>query len=494
MAPQDEKLCFDLDFRYFLAAKDIPAHIACLWQYFSLAKCRKGLESWVVSVPAAKHASNAKGSDRVQLLRFGIRFTHKTATYADIDEARVILKDAFNTAAQHVRGMSNAPARERGLLEYNKLLRLYVTVKNDDSWSWGNWGLSSYYYNGTTPDDDSAISAMERFKQKYQEVRPTHLFTPPIHILTTIQTVPCDVTLDTSAHTSSAASELLAETSGDKWRLRKLIPSLNRRHDVDIFNDWIRWAIENHATILACATEAHSNAQQASDSVAEVTKFSNPKEKRAILNRSMWEKFASIFDRDHHNKYTEASAKLNDQAISLQEDAKAMKVLLTQGWKPLDPTGSRLRPYRVLTMPTVNAQLSQHAIACRLLTLYANTNIEHDQLLSIWERPDADKKLLVSLLGADIAQMETPTGRISKLCNEMERFEAGQRALRKGETKLVKGLKKMEGKLERLNKDSVKARNKFAAGQLRAQKGKLSGKLEDLESDTDSGYSYDEKK
>ncbi|KAI8178045.1 hypothetical protein K4K51_004922 [Colletotrichum sp. SAR 10_75] len=455
MAPQDEKLCFDLDFRYFLAAKDIPAHVACLWQYFSLAKCRKGLESWVVSVPAAKHASNAKGSDRVQLLRFGIRFIHKTATYADIDEARVILKDAFHTAAQHVRDMSNAPARERGLLEYNKLLRLYVTVKNDDSWSWGNWGLSSYYYNGTTPDDDSAISAMERFKQKYQEA------------------VPCDVALDTPAYTSpaSAASELLAETSGDKWRLRKLIPSLNRRRDVDIFNDWVRWAIENHATILACATEAHSNAQQASDSAAEVTKFSNPKEKSAILNRSMWEKFASIFDRDHHNKYTEASAKLNDRAISLQEDAKAMKVLLTQ----------------------VNAQLSQHAIACRLLTLYANTNIEHDQLLSIWERPDADKKLLVSLLGADIAQMETPTGRISKLCNEMERFEAGQRALRKGETKLVKGLKKMEGKLERLNKDSVKARNKFAAGQLRAQKGKLSGKLEDLESDTDSVYSYDEK-
>ncbi|KAF5525741.1 hypothetical protein CGCA056_v003912 [Colletotrichum aenigma] len=453
MAPQDEKLCFDLEFRYFLAAKDIPAHVACLWQYFSLAKCRKGLESWVVSVPAAKHASNAEGSDRIQLLRFAIRFTHKTATYADIDEARVIFKNAFNTAALHVGRMSNAPARQRGLLEYNKLLRFYVTVRNHDSWSWGNWGLSSYYYNGTTPDDDSAISAMERFKQKYQEA------------------VPYSVTPETPTRTSFAASELLVQASGAEKRLRKLVPSLNHRHDVDFFNDRVRWVIEGHASILACATEAHSNAQMASDSAAEVTKFSNPKEKSAILNRSMWEKFASLFDRDHNNKYTEATAKLNDRAISLQEDAKAMQALVTQ----------------------VNAQLAQHACACRLLTLHANTKIEHGQLLSIWERPDADKKLLVSLFGADIKQMEAPTGRFSQLCNEMERFEVGQRALRKGEKRLLKGLKKMEGKLERLNKDSVKARNKFAAGQLRAQKGKLSGKVSDLESDTDSAYSYDEK-
>ncbi|KAI8302100.1 hypothetical protein K4K59_000616 [Colletotrichum sp. SAR11_240] len=453
MAPQDEKLCFDLDFLYFLAAKDIPAHVACLWQYFSLAKCRKGLENWVVSVPAATHASNAKGSDRIQLLCFAIRFTHKTATYADIDEARVIFKNAFNTAALHVRGMSNAPARERGLLEYHNLLRFDLIVRNDDSWSWGNWGLSSYYCNGTTPIDESAISAMERFKQKYQE------------------TVPYSITLITPARTSSAASELLAQASGSERCLRKLMPSLNGRQDVDVFNSKVRSVVEKHANILACATEAHSNAQLASDSAAEMTKFSNPDKKKAILNRSMWEKFASIFDRDHHNKYTEASAKLNDRAISLQEDAKAMKALVTQ----------------------VNAQLSQHASGCRLLTLYANTKIEHGQLLSIWERPDADKKLLVSLFGADIKQMETPTGRFSQLCNEMDNFELGQRALRKGETKLVKGLKKMESKLDRLNKDSVKARNKFAAGQLRAQKGKVSGKLEDLESDTDSAYSYDEK-
>lgn len=391
--------------------------------------------------------------------------------------------------------MSNAPARQRGLLEYNKLLRFYVTVRNHDSWSWGNWGLSSYYYNGTTPDDDSAISAMERFKQKYQEVRPPHLFTPPIHILTTTQAVPYSVTPETPTRTSFAASELLVQASGAEKRLRKLVPSLNHRHDVDFFNDRVRWVIEGHASILACATEAHSNAQMASDSAAEVTKFSNPKEKSAILNRSMWEKFASLFDRDHNNKYTEATAKLNDRAISLQEDAKAMQALVTQGWPslPHDPTGSYLRPHHVLIMPTVNAQLAQHACACRLLTLYANTKIEHGQLLSIWERPDADKKLLVSLFGADIKQMEAPTGRFSQLCNEMERFEVGQRALRKGEKRLVKGLKKMEGKLERLNKDSVKARNKFAAGQLRAQKGKLSGKVSDLESDTDSAYSYDEK-
>ncbi|KAH0436348.1 hypothetical protein CcaCcLH18_04368 [Colletotrichum camelliae] len=454
MSPQNEKLCFDLDFRYFMAAKDIPDHVACLWKYFSLNESRKGLESWVVSVPAAKYASNAEGSDRIRLLRFAIRFTHQTATYADIDEARVIFKNAFDTVAEHVSRISIAPARERGLLEYKKLLRFNVTVRNDDSWPWGNWGLSSYYYNATTPDDDSAISAIERFKQKYQENVPI------------IQS-DCPAT----PRPISAASDLLGQTHGAGKRLRKLTSSLHTRQHVDVFNTRVRSVIDDHARILECVTDAHSNAKLASDSAAEVTKFSDPKEKNAILNRSVWEKFASIFDRNHHNKYTEATAKLNDRAISLQEDAKALEALVDQ----------------------VNAQLSQHAIGSRLLTLYTNTKIEHGQLLSIWKRPDADKKLLSNLLGTDINQLETPTGRYSQVCNEMCDFEEGQRALRKGEKRLVKGLKKMEGKLDRFNKDSVKARDKFAAGQLRAQKAKMSGKLEDLETDTDSTYSYDEK-
>ncbi|KAK2773538.1 hypothetical protein CKAH01_13578 [Colletotrichum kahawae] len=334
-------------------------------------------------------------------------------------------------------------------------------------------------------------SASSRSIRRYVPLPPTRLSAH--QSLTSIQSVPI-IQSDCPARPSSAASDLLGQTHGAEKRLRKLTSLLHTRQHVDVFNTRVRSIIDDHARILACVTDAHSNAKLASDSAAEVTKFSDPKEKNAILNRSVWEKFASIFDRNHHNKYTEATAKLNDRAISLQEDAKALEALVAQGWNPLDPTiPTYLRAHHVLTMATVNAQLSQHATGSRLLTLYTNTKIEHGQLLSIWKRPDADKKLLSNLLGTDISQMGTPTGRYSQVCNEMGRFEEGQRALRKGEKRLVKGLQMMEGKLDRFNKDSVKARDKFAAGQLRAQKAKISGKLEDLETDTDSTYSYDEK-
>ncbi|KAL0942087.1 uncharacterized protein CTRU02_204850 [Colletotrichum truncatum] len=426
-----KKLSFTLQCVYYAAPEDVPQCVASLWDYLLLKENRRHLEDWTMSIPGEPAAAHGRGADEVKLLRFKIKFTHKSINENDIKEARVVYHEASSRIKKVLDRLRSADTSERGNLHFKNMLRYNFNVQK------------------------STFAAMEQFLRKYQEKMPERK---------------CIFRLSNPTKPIDNAERILSEGDTNRGLRRhhfhKLWCAPSEDH-VERFNTTVKAAIYRHWEILAwlqAAIDHESDGSQdivtwveKSKAVLREEKMMETEKKSQLftlvadsslsgvtLTKSKgWGRLANLFRPvSFEEKMERAIAKANDQHSDLERDYLRMLTMAIQ----------------------LHSSAEQHACNSSRVILDAHVQTKWNEISTIWFNDGADADVLNRLFGADISTLWAKKKRYMLLDQRMRDFKKGERILSSDEKELVRFTKKTDARLKRFSEEKKRVIQMFEAG------------------------------